>query len=96
MHFIMLMKDNRLFDIFDARVKKHFHNEEVVAVGNLARKCLNLNGKNRPTIKEVTTELERVIQKGSNVQQDSQENENIMADLSMKYVGCISDINNDL
>jgi hypothetical protein len=38
-------------------------------------------------MKEVTTELERVIQKGSNVQQDSQENENIMADLSMQYTG---------
>jgi serine/threonine protein kinase len=86
-HFIMLMEDNRLFDILDARVKEHCHNEEVVAVGNLARKCLNLNGKNRPTMKEVTTELERVIQKGSNVQQDSQENENIMADLSMQYTG---------
>ncbi|KAJ6944302.1 hypothetical protein NC652_009648 [Populus alba x Populus x berolinensis] len=60
------------------------------------RKCLNLNGKNRPTMKEVSTELERVIKKGSNVQQDSQENENIMADLSMQYMGCISDINNDL
>jgi serine/threonine protein kinase len=95
-HFIMLMEDNRLFDILDARVKEHCHNEEVVAVGNLARKCLNLNGKNRPTMKEVTTELERVIQKGSNVQQDSQENESIMADLSMQYMGCISDINNDL
>ena len=47
-------------------------------------------------MKEVTTELERIIQKGSNVQQDSQENENIMADLSMQYMGCISDINNDL
>ncbi|XP_061981348.1 putative wall-associated receptor kinase-like 11 [Populus nigra] len=95
-HFIMLMEDNRLFDILDARVKEHCHNEEVVAAGNLARKCLNLNGKNRPTMKEVTTELERIIQKGSNVQQDSQENENIMADLSMQYMGCISDINNDL
>ncbi|KAJ7004874.1 hypothetical protein NC653_009647 [Populus alba x Populus x berolinensis] len=95
-HFIMLMEDNRLFDILDARVKEHCHNEEVVAVGNLARKCLNLNGKNRPTMKEITTVLERVIQKGSNVQQDSQENENIMADLSMQYMGCISDINNDL
>ncbi|KAI5595888.1 hypothetical protein BDE02_03G169700 [Populus trichocarpa] len=94
-HFIMLMEDNRLFDILDARVKEHCHNEEVVAVGNLARKCLNLNGKNRPTMKEVTTELERVIQKGSNVQQDSQENESIMADLSVRYMGCISDINND-
>ncbi|KAL9386494.1 hypothetical protein Peur_019618 [Populus x canadensis] len=95
-HFIMLMEDNRLFDILDAGVKEHCHNEEVVAVGNLARKCLNLNGKNGPTMKEVTTELERIIQKGSNVQQDSQENENIMADLSMQYMGCISDINNDL
>ncbi|XP_052307297.1 putative wall-associated receptor kinase-like 11 [Populus trichocarpa] len=95
-HFIMLMEDNKLFDILDARVKEHCHNEEVVAVGNLARKCLNLNGKNRPTMKEVTTELERIIKKGSNVQQDTQENENIMVDLSMQYMGCISDINNDL
>ena len=47
-------------------------------------------------MKEVTTELERVLKKGSNVQQDSQENENIMADLRVIKKGCISDIINDL
>nr|GEZ73122.1 wall-associated receptor kinase-like 2 [Tanacetum cinerariifolium] len=34
--------------------------EELLAVANLAMRCLNFNGKNRPTMKEVAVELETV------------------------------------
>jgi len=46
----MLMEDNSLSDILDARVKEGCQNEEVISVANLAKRCLNLNGKNRPTM----------------------------------------------
>ncbi|GKE96351.1 wall-associated receptor kinase-like protein 1, partial [Tanacetum coccineum] len=34
--------------------------EQLVAVAKLAKRCLNLNGKLRPTMKEVATELEGI------------------------------------
>uniref|UniRef100_A0A6N2N7P3 Protein kinase domain-containing protein n=1 Tax=Salix viminalis TaxID=40686 RepID=A0A6N2N7P3_SALVM len=80
-HFIMLMEDNRLFDILDTRVKERCQNEEVILVANLARRCLNLKGKNRPTMREVTSELERIIglsQKELNIQENCKISKNIM------------------
>jgi len=47
-HFIMLMEDNKLFDILDVRVKEGYQNEEVIFVADIAKRCLNLNGKSRP------------------------------------------------
>ncbi|KAF3441290.1 hypothetical protein FNV43_RR15203 [Rhamnella rubrinervis] len=62
-YFIVCMEENRLFDIVDARnVKDGQGNDEIVAVANLAKRCLNLNGKFRPSMREVAMELE-VIQK---------------------------------
>ncbi|KAK9266437.1 hypothetical protein L1049_007439 [Liquidambar formosana] len=34
--------------------------EEIIAVANLAKRCLNLNGKKRPTMREVAMELEAI------------------------------------
>ncbi|KAK2994960.1 hypothetical protein RJ640_027864 [Escallonia rubra] len=59
-HFLLSEEENRLFEIFDPRVLKEGTKEELMAVANLARRCLNLSGKNRPTMKEVATELEGI------------------------------------
>ncbi|KAJ6393000.1 hypothetical protein OIU77_022472 [Salix suchowensis] len=77
----MLMEDNRLTDILDARVKELCQNEEVILVANLAKRCLNLNGKNRPTMREVASELERIIglsQKELSIQENCKISKNIM------------------
>ncbi|KAK2987289.1 hypothetical protein RJ640_024652 [Escallonia rubra] len=58
--FIMAMKETCLYDILDARVAKEGSKEEVMRVANLAKRCLNLNGRKRPTMKEVATELEDI------------------------------------
>ena len=42
MHLIMLMEDNKLFDILDVRVKECYQNEEVIFVAHIAKRCLNL------------------------------------------------------
>ena len=49
--------------------------EEIIKVANLAKMCLNLNGKKRPTVKEVAMQLEAVqmLQKAPNVQQNYEE-----------------------
>ncbi|KAK2995149.1 hypothetical protein RJ640_002402 [Escallonia rubra] len=59
-HFLLSEEENRLFEIFDPRVLNEGTKVELMAVANLARLCLNLNGKNRPTMKEVATELEGI------------------------------------
>ncbi|KAL9148832.1 hypothetical protein ABFS82_12G069100 [Erythranthe guttata] len=59
-HFLHSMEENRLFDILDARVLKEGKREEIVAIAEIAKRCLNLNGKRRPTMKEVAVELEGI------------------------------------
>ncbi|XP_012845736.1 PREDICTED: wall-associated receptor kinase-like 1 [Erythranthe guttata] len=66
-HFLNCMEDNRLSDILDARVLMEGTREEIVAVAELGRICLHMNGKKRPTIKEVALELEgiQMLKQGS-------------------------------
>ncbi|XP_018449822.1 putative wall-associated receptor kinase-like 11 [Raphanus sativus] len=59
-HFRATMKENKFFDIMDARIRDACKPEQVMAVANLARRCLNSKGKKRPYMKEVFTELERI------------------------------------
>ncbi|KAJ6906640.1 hypothetical protein NC652_024146 [Populus alba x Populus x berolinensis] len=80
-HFVLLMEENRIFDIVDAQIKEHCPKEDVIGVANIAMRCLNLNGKMRPTMKQVTSELERIIQlsQKKDVQQNNEEAESITA-----------------
>ncbi|XP_042033168.1 wall-associated receptor kinase-like 6 isoform X2 [Salvia splendens] len=59
-HFLHSMEENVLFEILDARVLREGKRDEVMAVAQLARRCLHLNGKRRPTMKEVSVELEAI------------------------------------
>jgi serine/threonine protein kinase len=60
MYFIQSMDENNLFNIIDSQVLKEGKKEEIIAVANLAKGCLNSNRRNRPTMKEVAMELEAV------------------------------------
>ncbi|KAM7481502.1 hypothetical protein LguiB_006085 [Lonicera macranthoides] len=57
-YFIMAMKQNRLFQILEPRILKEGTLEQLQATAELVKKCLNLNGEDRPTMKEVAMELE--------------------------------------
>ncbi|XP_048138547.1 wall-associated receptor kinase-like 1 [Rhodamnia argentea] len=59
-YFIDSMEENRLFDIVDAQVLKEGKKEEIASIANLAKRCLNLNGRSRPKMKEVAMELEGI------------------------------------
>ena len=59
-YFVHSLKENRLFDILDTQVSKVRNKDEVVAIANLAKRCLHLNGKKRPTMMEIMMELEGV------------------------------------
>ncbi|KAB5514817.1 hypothetical protein DKX38_028723 [Salix brachista] len=65
-YFLMAMERNCLFDILDPQVVKQGKKEDVLMVASLVRSCLRLNGKERPTMKEVTMVFER-IQKSENL-----------------------------
>ena len=54
------MEEGFLFDILGTRVKNEGDIQEIIVVANLARRCLELNEKRRPTMREVTKELEGV------------------------------------
>ncbi|KAM5579960.1 wall-associated receptor kinase-like 1 [Rosa sericea] len=60
-HFIVSMEESCLFDILDAEVMKGGKKEEIVAVANLAKRCLNMKGKKRPPMKEIAAELEAIL-----------------------------------
>lgn len=54
------MQEDRLFDVVDVRVLKEGSETEIRVVANLAIRCLNMNGRNSPITREVTTELEAI------------------------------------
>ncbi|KAM5579963.1 hypothetical protein ABKV19_009618 [Rosa sericea] len=60
-HFIVSMEESCLFDILDAEVMKGGKKEEIVAVANLAKRCLNMKGKKRPPMKDIAVELEGIL-----------------------------------
>ncbi|KAG6781554.1 hypothetical protein POTOM_014465 [Populus tomentosa] len=85
-HFIDLMEDGRLFDIIDAQVKGACIEEEAIVIANLAKRCLHLNGRNRPTMREVAMELEGILlsRNGINIQQI------VEVDNSSRSISCSS------
>ncbi|KAK7394696.1 hypothetical protein VNO78_15231 [Psophocarpus tetragonolobus] len=66
--FISLMKENRVYEMLDTRVLKQARKEDILAIANLAMRCLRLNGKKRPTMKEVSAELEALRKVQSSLQ----------------------------
>ncbi|KAK1410817.1 hypothetical protein QVD17_37357 [Tagetes erecta] len=59
-HFMSAMEEGHVFSIFDATVVSEGKSKDLMALANLAMQCLNLNGKYRPTMKEVVKELETI------------------------------------
>ncbi|KVH92007.1 Concanavalin A-like lectin/glucanase, subgroup [Cynara cardunculus var. scolymus] len=59
-HFMSAMEEGRVMSVMDGRIVNEGCRGEVMAMANLAMQCLNLNGKNRPTMKEVASELESI------------------------------------
>ncbi|CAI8590338.1 unnamed protein product [Vicia faba] len=71
-YFVQCVEENKLFEITDKRVTKEGGREHIIAVANLAYRCLEMNGRKRPTMKEVTLELEGI--RGLNRKLNAQQN----------------------
>ncbi|KAH9780108.1 Wall-associated receptor kinase-like 2 [Citrus sinensis] len=83
-YFILAMKENRLFEVLDDRVLKEAEKEEIIPVATLAKRCLNLNGKKRPTMKEVAFELRGIRESigASILQQNCEETDFVDGDIT--------------
>ncbi|GKB72876.1 kinase RLK-Pelle-WAK family protein [Tanacetum coccineum] len=57
-YFVKAMKENRLFEIVEPRLLREGTLEQLQVVGDLVKRCLNIYGDDRPTMKEVAMELE--------------------------------------
>ncbi|KAI9077570.1 hypothetical protein K1719_040502 [Acacia pycnantha] len=61
-YFESSMKEDRLWQILDRQLLDQKKNDEQLKqVAFLARRCVRVNGEERPTMKEVAMELERLI-----------------------------------
>lgn len=54
------MKEKRLFDIIDPRIRDHCNLGQVTVMAKIAKMCLKLKREKRPTMREVSMELERI------------------------------------
>uniref|UniRef100_A0A7N2LKX2 Protein kinase domain-containing protein n=1 Tax=Quercus lobata TaxID=97700 RepID=A0A7N2LKX2_QUELO len=85
-YFLLSLKENRLFEVVEKHITNEGNAEQFKEVANIAEKCLKLKGEDRPTMKEVATELEglRRMEKHSWVNADfnSEETEHLLAGTS--------------
>ena len=58
MYFLSSLKENRLFQLLEDNISHKVNGEELNEVALLAKRCLELKGEDRPTMKEVAMELE--------------------------------------
>nr|DAD39323.1 TPA_asm: hypothetical protein HUJ06_013646 [Nelumbo nucifera] len=92
MYFVSSMKENRLFQILEDGIVDEKNKEQLMAVAELARRCLKVKGEDRPTMKEVAAELEglRRFQEHPWVQQNHEETEYLLGNPSSYSVGDVN------
>ncbi|KAG6657229.1 wall-associated receptor kinase-like 22 [Carya illinoinensis] len=85
--FVSSMEGNNLFGILDSQVLKEAEKEKIITVANLTKRCLNLKGRKRPTMREVAMELEviQMSQRASNLKQKYGEIEDVETEISEQY-----------
>ncbi|KAK1368525.1 putative wall-associated receptor kinase-like protein 16 [Heracleum sosnowskyi] len=59
-YFITSLKQNLLFQILEPRVVKEGTFDQLERVAQLVKRCLNLNGEERPTMMEVAMEIQNL------------------------------------
>ena len=58
--FVSAIKEDRLLQILEDHIVNEGNIEQLKEVANLAKRCLSLRGEDRPSMKEVAAELERL------------------------------------
>ncbi|KAM3683001.1 hypothetical protein ACJW31_12G113500 [Castanea mollissima] len=62
--FVTAIKENRLLQILENHIVNEDKIEQLKEFADLAKRCLRLRGEDRPSVKEVATELERLRSMG--------------------------------
>ncbi|CAN7022041.1 unnamed protein product [Brassica rapa subsp. trilocularis] len=70
-YFLEAMRNDRLHEIIDARIKEECDQEEVLEVAKLARRCLSLNSEHRPTMRDVFIKLLQSKKQGAQNQAEN-------------------------
>ncbi|RWR74574.1 putative wall-associated receptor kinase-like protein 16 [Cinnamomum micranthum f. kanehirae] len=52
------MKDDRLFEMLEERIRSEGSEEQFMAIARLAMRCLNFKGEERPIMKDVVVDLQ--------------------------------------
>nr|DAD39453.1 TPA_asm: hypothetical protein HUJ06_013776 [Nelumbo nucifera] len=80
-YFISMMNENRLFQLINSQFVDEGKTEQITAVANLAKRCLNVRGEERPTMREVAMELEGLRRSARHpwVQQSQEEREGLLS-----------------
>ncbi|CAD6255283.1 unnamed protein product [Miscanthus lutarioriparius] len=73
-YFLEALKEKEITDIVDSQVAEEATKEEISSVASLAEMCLRLRGEERPTMKQVETELQILRKKRVSSCQNEQQN----------------------
>uniref|UniRef100_J3MKC7 Protein kinase domain-containing protein n=2 Tax=Oryza brachyantha TaxID=4533 RepID=J3MKC7_ORYBR len=60
MWFLSMMKENKLMDILDDQIKNDENIEHLEEIAELAKKCLEMCGEDRPLMKEVVEKIDKL------------------------------------
>ncbi|TVU12363.1 hypothetical protein EJB05_46004 [Eragrostis curvula] len=86
-HFLSTMKEDRLMDIIDDRIKSDSNIGLLEEVAELARQCLEMVGERRPSMRDVAEKLERLSKVMQHpwvpVQYDPEEMESLLGESSV-------------
>ncbi|KAL6317739.1 hypothetical protein AAG906_030493 [Vitis piasezkii] len=85
MYFLSSWKDDNLFQVLDKHIVNEGNIEQLREAANLAKRCLRLKGDERPTMKEVSMELERIKMMEKHAWIDSKEKEQLHGESSQAY-----------
>ncbi|KAL2906976.1 Wall-associated receptor kinase 5 [Bienertia sinuspersici] len=63
-YFVSSMKRHKLIEILDPQLVKEASEEQLISVGRLVMRCLDINSEKRPTMSEIAVELDVLKKKG--------------------------------
>jgi serine/threonine protein kinase len=89
MYFLSSLKEDRLFEILENFIVEEGNKEQINEVVELAERCLRVKGDERPSMKEVAIELERIrktkMHSSVNAQSNLEEAEHLHGETSNAY-----------
>ncbi|XXG39885.1 hypothetical protein AAC387_Pa01g0735 [Persea americana] len=97
MYFVTSLKEHRLFQVLESRIVDEGGVDQLVAVAELAKRCLKVKGEERPSMKEVAMELEGLRRAVEHpwIQKNLEETQSLLGETSEGYNGNESVIEQD-